>query len=186
MENKIELNEIVDELLKDVESTLGELEKNFKLNQSNEIHTQEQGEIEEKHKFPYPSVRYPTSDQTFKNSPHLTTSRKSTKIADTSKTNKEKIEEKNIKADDKIDVKDNEKIPIAQDIPAVPKEKISSVKQSIIQYSESLATEEKPDTAELMSEEEEYFLDIKREIRLVKIYCPPGSCKSTIGILDSI
>lgn len=186
MENEFELNEIVDELLKNVESTLGDLEKNFKLNQANEIHTQEQGEIEEKHKFPYPSVRYPTSDQNFNDSPHLTTSRKSTKIADTSKTNKMKIEEKNIKADDKIDVKDKEKIPIAQDIPAVPKEKISTVKQSIIQFSESLITEDKPDSVELMPEEETHFLDIKREIKLVHIYGPPGSGKTTIGIQASI
>ncbi|MHA1219367.1 MAG: hypothetical protein ACTSO5_11930 [Candidatus Heimdallarchaeaceae archaeon] len=185
MENKLELNEIVDELLKDVESTLGKLEKNFKLNQTNEVHTREQVEIEEKHTFPYPSVRYPTSDQNLKSNKHSTIIRKTTAIADTSKTEIEKIEEKNIKADDEIDVKDYEKILIAQDIPAVPKEKISSIKQSIIQYSESLATEEKPDSAELMSEEE-YFLDIKREIRLVHIYGPPGSCKTTIGIQASI
>jgi len=186
LENKLELNEIVDELLKDVESTLGKLEKNFKLNQTKEVHTQEQVEIEEKHKFPYPSVRYPTSDQNFKSNKLSTTIRKTTANANTSKEEIEKIEEKNIKTDEEIDAKDNEKIPIAQDIPAVPKEKISSVKQSIIQYSESLATEEKPDTAELMSEEEEYFLDIKREIRLVHIYGPPGSCKTTIGIQASI
>ncbi len=186
MENEHKLNEIVDELLKDVESTLGELEKNFKLNQVSEIHTQEQVEIEEKHKFPYPSVRYPTSDQNFKDNQQLTTNRNMTTVVDTSKTDKEKIEEKNIKADDKIDIKDYEKTPIVQDIPSVPKERISSVKHSIIQYSESLATEEKLDTEELMSEEEAYYLDIKREIRLVHIFGPPGSGKTTIGIQASI
>jgi len=186
LENELELNEIVDELLKDVESTLGKLEKNFKLNQANEIHSQEQVEIEERHKFPYPSVRYPTSDQNLKDNQHLTIIRKTTTIADTSKTNIEEIEEKNIKADDDVDVKDYEKILNVQDIPSVSKEKISSVKQSILQYSESLATDEKSDSAELMSEEETHFLDINREIRLVHIYGPPGSGKTTIGIQASI
>ncbi|MHA1515550.1 MAG: hypothetical protein ACTSPF_08450, partial [Candidatus Heimdallarchaeaceae archaeon] len=166
MENKLELNEIVDELLKGVESTLGKLEKNFKLNQTDEAHTQKQVEIEEKHKFPYPSVRYPTSNQKIKDDQQLINSKNTKTDFDSSKTTSKTNKEKNIKADDKIDVKDYEKIPIIPITPIVPKEKTSSVKQSIIQYSELMALEEKTDTTKLMSEEEEYFLDIKREIRL--------------------
>ena len=60
MENEIDLSEIVDKVLEDVESSLGKLEKNFKINQLDDKLQHKQEMIEEKDKLPYPSIRYPT------------------------------------------------------------------------------------------------------------------------------
>lgn len=190
MENEIDLSEIVDKVLEDVESSLGKLEKNFKINQLDDKLQQKQEMIEEKDKLPYPSIRYPTSDQN--NEINNNSSVKSDTVPEPiiSETKVERIDETIVEEVEASVEEDYEKIPVIQSIPLIPVEQRETVKQSILQYTEALTTEEEEKEVVIQDEptleEDIHFIDIKKEIKLLHIFGPPGSSKTTIGIQTAI
>jgi hypothetical protein len=186
LENEIELSDIVDKVLEDVESTLGKLEKNFKLNQKEEI-TPQQEIQEEKEKVPFPSVRYPTEYQDYEDKQY-TSIKKEEKPAPAATV--EEIEESKevvVENTQEISVENNLDIPITQSIPSIPAKQAKTIEKSIIQFTETLVTEEDvSNAAEITLDEETHFIDINRNIRLIHIFGPPGSSKTTLGIQAAI
>ncbi len=186
MENEIELSDIVDRVLEDVETSLGKLEKNFKLNQSDEDLPQEQEKVEVMSKHPYPSVRYPTSDESYDSNNYVTVKSDVFPASVVPEKELERKEEVVIEQEESL-LEVEEEVPIFHNIPSIPDKQFNTVKESIIQFTENKITEEDVSNAiETTLDEETYFIDINREIKLVHIFGPPGSCKTTLGIQAAV
>ena len=168
MENsEIEVNEIVDRIIENLETSLGRLGDTLKINEIQEEkkatvvkqNKETVVEIQEKPsstiKIPFASVRYPTPAD------NLIVKKKESKdpIEETPFT---PIPQTNYAKPKVIDQSDYE-----------TKEIISKIhEESEIKTYESLET----------TEEEIVFLDIPKTARLIHLFGPPGSAKTTLGL----
>lgn len=174
MENNLEVNEIVDKIIENLETSLDKLGRSLHLDkeQTEEPDKKEIESVELKKKEfssttnkPFASVRYATPD-------------------DVSEI------ESNYK---QLQVKESSHIPI-------PVIKIPKPLNEEIKHNKSLKISKKPDLDEIEEQEQEekivennskinaeiHFVDIPKVVRLIHLYGPPGSAKSTFGLQSAM
>jgi len=196
LENKSEINDIVDSLLSDVESVLSKLEDSFSdplIEVRNEIEKQEETLESISNKIPYPSVRYTTPDSNIisniENKKVKVPEQKLSKV-----TAKENVEEET-----KIKIETPIEIPVvSSDIPKpniehrIADRVAKTHRERSFAQSESkvLETMDKHDKIQQITASEEEleieFIDIPKSTRLIHFYGPPASGKTTYAIQSAI
>ncbi|MHA1200537.1 MAG: hypothetical protein ACTSQF_14550, partial [Candidatus Heimdallarchaeaceae archaeon] len=179
MENETEVNDIVDKIIETLETSLGKLGQNLRIDDvkekaeiivedKKEVIEVEKTEVVSSPKLPYASVRYPTPDNV------LLVERTYPKPVDEqgSYIPIPQIQIPKIKI--KKEVRRNEKTTIVKD------EIIEEVKET----EKEIRVEEQPIKIDMNQEinEETFFLDIPRGARLIHLFGPPGSAKTTLGL----
>ena len=184
MENEIEVNDIVDKIIENLESSLGKLGQSLKIDKSpkredvSKVQKDKQPKIKEipKHeprvKTPYESVRYPTQVDTI-----------------TIKDNYDKSDDRQTSYSSNLQI-------------LIPKEQIkektkkTTIFESIPEITEirkekelNLADEEIEQDLSTITADVEYeisFLDIPRAVRLIHLFGPPGTAKTTLALQTAV
>ncbi len=167
---------MVDKIIENLEMSLGKLGENLRIDKiegkkeklEEKIKTEEKVKIEKNDRAPFASVRYPTPDNVLVDKPSYSQS----------------------------SIKENEYIPI----PIVP---ITNTSQETANKPKEVMPDDSLEVEEIESDlvtvgrlqqegvylgeiSEDFFLDIPKEIRLIHLFGPPGSAKTTIGLQTAI